>query len=174
MDYITHLTERMLLHTAGDPKRAQHFLKVHAFAHLIGQKEGLCAEDQFILETAALVHDIGIYAAQERHGSTAGIYQEMEGPALAETMLYDLGFPEKVIPRVAELVGRHHTFAPNLPPDHQILMEADALVNLYEDGAAKEQILGVYHALFRTKYGRSLCRIMFGLPIEADSASAEK
>lgn len=40
---------------AGDPKRIQHFTKVHGFAHLIAVEEGIDEKKRNILEIAALV-----------------------------------------------------------------------------------------------------------------------
>ena len=50
----------MIKYEKGSPKRVQHFLKVHAFAKLIGQREGLAPELQEILEVAAIVHDLSL------------------------------------------------------------------------------------------------------------------
>ena len=44
----------------GDPKRIQHFIKVHSFARLIGKQEKLSDEMMKALETAAILHDIGL------------------------------------------------------------------------------------------------------------------
>lgn len=69
------LTEKMIYFNRNDPKRIQHFIKVHRFAQLIGRMEKLDAHTQFITECAALVHDIGIRPAEEKirslHGKTA-------------------------------------------------------------------------------------------------------
>ena len=54
------LYREMMAYDAGDPARIQHFVKVHSFAQAIGKAEKLEEEIQFILECAALVHDIGI------------------------------------------------------------------------------------------------------------------
>ena len=48
---------RMMEFDRGMPHLIQHFLKVHAFARLIGSKEGLDNKTLHILETAAIVHD---------------------------------------------------------------------------------------------------------------------
>ena len=58
------LITEMIRYYAGDPKRIQHFIKVYTFAKMIGEKEKLLAGEQFILETAAIVHDIGIKPAE--------------------------------------------------------------------------------------------------------------
>ena len=54
------VTKAMIDYYKGDPKRIQHFLKVHAYAKLIGEQEGLDKKTLDILEVAALTHDIGI------------------------------------------------------------------------------------------------------------------
>ena len=49
---------------AGDPVRINHFVKVHAYARQIGLAEQLDADALFLLEAAALTHDIGIREAE--------------------------------------------------------------------------------------------------------------
>ena len=44
----------------GDAKRIQHFCKVHSYAKLIAETENVDKECLFIIEAAALTHDIGI------------------------------------------------------------------------------------------------------------------
>ena len=44
----------------GDARRIQHFVKVHAFAKLIGELENIAEDELYTLEIAAYVHDIGI------------------------------------------------------------------------------------------------------------------
>ena len=61
---IQKLTEKMIEYYTGDPKRIQHFIKVHAFSRYIGLREQLPEQEQFLLECAALVHDIGIKPAE--------------------------------------------------------------------------------------------------------------
>lgn len=81
----------------GDPARIQHFLKVHSFAKLIGEEEGLDKNTLYILEAASYVHDIGIRPALEKYGKENGSLQEKEGPAEAEKMMRELGFEQNVI-----------------------------------------------------------------------------
>ena len=71
----------MIAYYSGDPKRIQHFTKVHSYAKLIGEREQLSPEELYILEAAAYTHDIGIKPAEEKCGSSEGKLQEQEGPA---------------------------------------------------------------------------------------------
>ena len=61
----------MISYYSGDPKRIQHFTKVHSYAKLIGEREQLSPEELYILEAAAYTHDIGIKPA-EQCGKAAG------------------------------------------------------------------------------------------------------
>ena len=44
---------------SGDSKRIQHFCKVHSYAKLIAENEKVDDKTLFIIEAAALTHDIG-------------------------------------------------------------------------------------------------------------------
>lgn len=70
---------------------------------------------------------------REKYGSTAGKYQEQEGGPLAEQILHELGIGAGIIERVRFLVEHHHTYTGVDGMDYQILLEADFLVNAYED-----------------------------------------
>ena len=153
----------MMKYYTGDPKRIQHFIKVYQFAKMIGEMEGLPEEEQHILETAAIVHDIGIKPAEEKYGSCGGKLQEQEGPDVAEKMLQRLGYEPKVIDRVCYLVGHHHTYDQIDGSDYRILVEADFLVNLYEDGVSKDAVKNAYDKIFRTETGRRVCSLIFSV-----------
>lgn len=166
-EMLYQLTMEMMKYYQGDAKRIQHFMKVYAFAGLIGEGEGLDAETLFTLKAAALVHDIGIKPAEEKYGSCEGRLQEQEGPAPAEKMLVSLGFGPETVGRVCYLVAHHHTFSPVDGMDYRILLEADMLVNLYEDfpshtkGPSAKSAEAALDKVFRTSTGIYLCRTMF-------------
>ena len=50
---LEELMMKMIEFDCGDPKRIQHFIKVHSFSKLIGEKEGLDAHTLFVLEAAS-------------------------------------------------------------------------------------------------------------------------
>ena len=109
----------------GDPKRIQHFIKVHSFARLIGKQEKLSDEMMKALETAAILHDV------------------------AE--------------RVMHLIARHHTYTDIDGKDLQILIEADFIVNLYEDSASENAVRNAYEKIFVTESGKKILKDSFGL-----------
>ena len=151
----------MIRYYSGDAKRIQHFVKVHAFAKLIGEMEQLDEKSMKILETAAYVHDIGIKPAERKYGKSNGKLQEQEGPSVAREMLVKLGFEDKITERVCYLVGHHHTYRNIDGMDYQILVEADFLVNFYEDDTKADAIHHAYEAIFRTVSGRDICRTIY-------------
>ena len=116
---------KMIAFDEGDPKRIQHFVKVHSFAKLIGELEKLDARTLYTLEAAAYLHDIGIRIAEEKFGRNDGKLQEQDGP------------------------------------DYQILVEADFLVNLYEDGASEKAVRTAGEKIFRTAAGTDILKKMF-------------
>lgn len=164
---LNTLFMEMIKYYEGDAKRIQHFVKVHAFAKLIGEREQVDEETMEILEAAAYVHDIGIKPAESKYGSCNGKLQEQEGPAAAKEMLDRLGFEEKLVERVCYLVGHHHTYTGIEGIDYQILVEADFLVNLYEDGLGRDTAVSVWEKIFRTETGKQICKTMFGCERES-------
>ena len=163
MDTISKLQSKMIDYYSGDPKRIQHFIKVHSFAKLIGTLEKLEESTLFLLETAALVHDIGIRLCEKKYGNCNGKLQEVEGPALAKEVLEELGYNLEIIERVCYLVGHHHTYSLIDGIDYQILVEADFLVNLYEDDLPMNACKTALRNIFRTQSGISICKKIFGL-----------
>ena len=156
------LIKAMAEHDKGDAKRIQHFIKVHDLAAVIGTLEGLDEETLFILETAAIVHDIGIHAAEAKYGTSAGPYQEKEGIGEADTLLRALGgYTDEQIERGKYLVGHHHTYTSIDGIDYQILIEADFLVNLYENESRYAAIISAQDRIFKTETGIKLLRDMF-------------
>lgn len=151
----------MMDYDRGDPKRIHHFMKVYEFARTIGKMEGLDEKTQFILESAAIVHDIGIHVSEQKYGNCGGKYQELEGPPEAEKLLRSIGWPEDVIDRVAYLVGHHHTYRGIDGMDYQLLVEADFLVNLYEDGVSESGQKSAYEKIFRSESGKQICRLLY-------------
>ena len=160
---LEELCECMIEYYEGDPKRIQHFIKVHSFAAMIGQKENLDETTQFILEAAAYTHDIGIKPAEEKYGSCDGKLQEQEGPIVAQKMLSEVGIENYMIERICYLIGNHHTYDHVEGMDYQILIEADFLVNMLEDDMSERSIRKAYEQIFKTESGKKLCRVMFGL-----------
>jgi len=160
----TKLIQAMVAYDRGDAMRIQHFIKVHDFAATIGRLENLDEKTLFILETAAIVHDIGIHLSEKKYGSSDGKHQEQEGPAEAEKLLYEVGgYTQEQIERVCWLIAHHHTYNNIIGKDYQILVEADFLVNIYEDHLNKTAVENVRYKIFKTSSGISLLNHIYAL-----------
>lgn len=160
-DLIFQVRLAMMEYFKKDAKRIQHFMKVHSFASIIGKMEHLPEQTQEILELAALVHDIGIRPGEEKFGRNDGKIQEQEGPEPAKKLLETFKISSEKIERICYLVGHHHTYSKIEGADYQILVEADFLVNLYEDQASKKAVLGAYETIFRTDSGKQLFTLLY-------------
>ncbi len=161
MAVISRLIDEMTAYYRGDPRRINHFLKVHAFAKVIAELEGVDAQTLFTLEAAAVVHDVGIKLSEQKYGSSAGNYQELEGPPIAREMLQKLGVDIPVIERVCYLVGHHHTYGQIDGIDYQILVEADFLVNIYEDDLTAKQAAAIRDKYFKTNAAIALLNRLY-------------
>ena len=153
---VSEILARMIARPDNTRHDIEHLVKVWAYARLIGQREGLDDRALYVLEVAAVVHDIACPSLRKRVGSCPGKLQEAEGPALAAAFLRDTGMAPADIDRVCFLVARHHTFSGVDGADWQILLEADYLVNANESGYSDDNIRRFADNLCKTRAGREL------------------
>lgn len=144
----------MIVYFEDDVRRINHFIKVYGFAKAIGELENIDKKTQEILEIAALTHDIGIKISEKKYNSSAGNYQQIEGPAEAKALLDELNIESEIVERVCWLIAHHHTYTDIIGYDYQILVEADFLVNAYEDNMSEDSIQKVREKIFRTNTGK--------------------
>ena len=148
---LSLLMRAMIKYDGGDVPRIQHFVKVHDFARMIGVAEDVGSEQLFILEAAAILHDVGIHAAEAKYGNSHGKHQEELGPAEAKKVLAEVGgFTEQQTERICWLIAHHHTYTNVTSQAHRILLEADFLVNSFEDNLSKEAIASFRENVFRS------------------------
>lgn len=147
----------------GDARRIQHFIKVHSFAKLIGEEEKLSDEMMKTLEAAAILHDIGIHEGERLYGRNDGEIQQKLGPDIAKGILQSIGGYEDVTERVMYLIAHHHTYTGIDGKNLQILIEADFIVNLYEDNASEKAVRNAYERIFVTESGKKILRNSFGI-----------
>lgn len=158
---VTDISIKMLHFYKGSLHDINHFMKVHAFAKLIGEKEGLGKCSMDILEVAAIVHDIACPLCRQKYGSARADLQELEGMTLAEAFLEEFGLPEDFVRGVVWLVGHHHSIDTVQSIEHRILLEADYLVNAHEAGHGCDIIQTTAEKIFRTQTGKELLKSMY-------------
>jgi len=158
---VAETLTRMIDYFGTDVRRINHALKVYSFARLIALQEKLDGDQLLIIELASILHDIGIPVSEQKYGSCIGKYQEIEGPPIAREMLETLGASTEIIDRVCYLIGNHHTYTKIDGIDFQILVEADFLVNIYEDEMSEGAIKSASDKYFKTQTGKHLIESMY-------------
>lgn len=158
---IHEIKYQMIQYFGKDIKRINHALKVHSFAHLIATNENIDSIQIAIIETVALLHDIGIKQAELKYNSSAGKFQEQEGPAIAQLLLKDFNLQESFLNRVLYLIGHHHSYQKMDGIDFQILVESDFIVNIQEDNLSSDSIRTIQEKYFKTSMGHHLLKYMF-------------
>ncbi len=155
------LIEAMKSVFGGDQKRITHALQVFECAQEILRKDG--ADNPKVVIAAAILHDIGIQEAERRHGSTAGNYQELEGPPIARKILEDMDFEEPVIEHVCRIIANHHSARDIDTREFRIVWDADWLVNLGDDFKdwSKEKKKGIIDKAFKTQAGKEKADQLF-------------
>ena len=153
---IAQILNKMIAASNGNIHDIDHLLRVCAYARTIGELEGLDAETQYLLEVAAITHDIACPLCREKYGNTNGKYQELEGAVLVRAFLAGTSMTEDQIARVAYLVGHHHTLQDIHGMDYQILIEADYIANASENGYDKQSVVHFLNTIMKTASGRQL------------------
>ena len=158
---IDDILSSAISYNKQDVKRINHLIKVFSFAHHIGIMEKCDIKTQEIIDISAILHDIGIHEAERKHNSNAGNWQEIEGPPVANEILKKFDLDDDFKNRILFLIGHHHHYNNIDGMDYQILIEADFLVNIFEDGMDEHSIKSVKEKIFKTKTGVNLLEKLY-------------
>ena len=166
------LIEAMKVQFGSDGTRVTHALSVLDLAEQILRHE---SADPRVVIAAAVLHDIGIQEAERKHGSSAGRYQEIEGPPIAERILRDLRFEEATVRHVCRIVAHHHSAGFDTI-EFRVIWDADNLVNAREEcgQAGLTETRERLARILKTAGGRLLAGRLFGAgAVEATMEEAE-
>ncbi|MFB0553808.1 MAG: HD domain-containing protein [Phycisphaerae bacterium] len=154
------LISRMKNVFGDDRKRIEHALAVLDYAEQIQNVEG---GDPLIVRAAAILHDIGIYEAERKYGSSAGEFQEIEGPPIAEEILKRYDISAEAIEHICRIIANHHSAKDIDTIELRIVWDADQLVNLLTDSswATNEKLQEIIDEKFKTDEGRRLAAELF-------------
>ena len=158
---IAALLEAMIAYSEGNLHDIDHLIRVWTYARTIGELEGLDANTRFILEAAAITHDIACPLCREKYGNTNGKYQEREGEPLVRAFLADKGLSPAQVERIAFLVGHHHSFTDIDGMDYQILLEADYIANACENGCSRANVDNFLRRIAKTDSCRRILESIF-------------
>lgn len=158
---VSQVVEKMIAYSNGNLHDINHFMKVWGYSKTIGELEALDKDTQYVLEIAAITHDIACPLCRKKYGNTSGRLQEKEGPLLVSEFLAEMGITKEQIDRIAFLVGHHHTYTSVDGLDYQILIEADYLVNADESQYSLDNIRNTRDKIFKTKSGIKLLDALY-------------
>lgn len=133
------LIKKMKEYFGEDEKRIQHALRVTKYAEHILQYE--VTADRDVVVAAAILHDIGIHEAERKYGSSAGKYQEIEGPPIAKEIMRKEGLSEKLIDEVCQIIAHHHSPGIVNTINFKVLYDADLIVNIGDGELSKGKFL---------------------------------
>ncbi len=156
----SRLIEAMKRVFGEDQRRIDHALKVLDYAQQINQQEEACGK---IVIAAAVLHDIGIHKAEKKYGSSAGKYQEIEGPPIARDILEKLDFETAEIDHICKIVANHHSAKDIDTPEFRIIWDADWLVNIPDEfpNADSTKLSEVIQKVFKTQAGKKLAEEIY-------------
>jgi len=143
-----------------DQKRIDHALAVLDYAEQIQNVEG---GDPLIVRAAAILHDIGIHEAVHKYDSSAGKYQEIEGPPIAGEILQKHDIPAEAIEHICKIIANHHSDKEINTIEFRIVWDADQIVNLPADssGVSNEKLQEIIDRKFKTDEGRRIVAELF-------------
>ena len=154
---MSELTNKTIMamteYCSGDLKHISRFIKVHSFAKLIGETEGLDAKTMDILELAAVLCGIGDKNSEE----------VPDKAALAGNILKNITDNIELKERVRFLVSHNSSFDNIDDISRRILLEADFLVKAEEEELSTEAILSAKRNIFRTACGTELLDKIYAL-----------
>jgi uncharacterized protein len=101
---IDELFKQVIEYFEGDTKRIQHFIKVYTFATLIGRLEKLSENELYILEAAAIVHDIGIKNAEKNTAAARENSRKKKALRLPENYLQNCNLTKVMLTEFAFLL----------------------------------------------------------------------
>ena len=154
------LIEEMKKVFKEDPKRTEHAFAVLNCAEQIRLAEG---GDPLIVQAAAILHDIGILEAEHKYGSSAGKYQEIEGPPLAEKILKRLQIDPEAVDHICKIIGSHHSGGDIDTQEFKIVWDADLLTNLGGQLACmdRQELKNFIDKKLKTKKAKETAMILF-------------
>ena len=165
---IAEILEKMICYSNGNIHDIDHLVRVWTFAKTIGELEHIDAETQYILEVAAITHDIACPLCRVKYGNANGKHQEEESAALIEEFFTDSDLPKEFVDRVSYIVSHHHTITGIDGIDYQIMIEADYLVNADESNFSGNNVRNMLEKVFKTETGKFLLQSMYQKRLNAE------
>jgi len=160
-EVVSAVTAEMETYFGADARRIDHAHRVLDFARRINAVQ---KADPLVVECAAALHDIGIHEAERKYHSTAGNYQEIEGPPIADGIL--ARYPEidsADREHIGKMIANHHSARDIDTPEFRVLWDADWLVNIPDELGTDDpvKLRRCIDRIFKTDAGRSIAEKLY-------------
>lgn len=138
-----------------DSRRINHAKTVLNYATLIEKDEGGNLD---VIEISAALHDVGIPESERKYNSSAGHYQEIEGPPIARKLLSNLNLPESDVDHICKIIANHHSGKNIDTLEFRIIWDLDWLDNMEDiyDIDDKVKMEKLIDNIFKTESGKEL------------------
>lgn len=80
---VSEIMRRMITFSEGNLHDIDHLIRVWTYAKTIGELEHLDSETQYILEVAAITHDIACPLCRAKYGNTNSKHQKQKANSLS-------------------------------------------------------------------------------------------
>lgn len=167
------LLKDVFLYENGHIRRTKHILMVHSLVKSIGSEEGLSLEQQQIVQSAAILHDIAIKRCKRKYNDASIEKQQLECIPVAKKFLTACNYVPSYTEKILELIYYHHDYSISRGLEHQVLIEADLIVNCLEHKNHKEKAEELAKH-FRTKTGKELLSRLLDKNISCNFANLYK
>jgi len=153
MKSVKEISRDIAFYSKGHMRELDRLLRVGSSPGNAGGGEARNRRSRYVLEVAALVHNIAYPLCREQYGSEDPELQAREGAVLARAFLRDADIPAEQLDRIVYLVSRHQNFEPSQEADLQILLEAVYIATVREKHRSRAEVKEAMKTLFRTKSG---------------------
>ncbi|AQT67708.1 putative domain HDIG [Anaerohalosphaera lusitana] len=156
MNLPAQVQQKMQTYFGSDQRRISHALQVLQIAEQIAVAEKTNLQ---LVKIAAILHDIGIHNSQRRYNSTAGRYQQIEGPPVARKIMTELDIDNETIEHVCDIIANHHSGGMNTM-EFNCIWDADRIVNFAEEYPAHANLTETdyFDQILRTQTGKRIAR----------------
>lgn len=146
---VNLVAKAMKEHYGANEQKIKHFVSVYTLSKTIGELEKLPQQTQEYLEIASLVCNI------ESDNTPPHI--------AARQLLSSVDIDTNILQRVCYIVEHYSDFDHITGLDHQILLEANMIVDFKEQGTDTTEIIRCANTRFMTNYGKAFLKKAFGI-----------
>lgn len=142
----------------GHIRRTQHILKVHGLVKLMSDNLKIDHKEKELLEIASILHDIGIKPTKDKGIESSLENQLKEVKIILKELKEKYKISDEEEKRIFFLIENHHNYNKLDDLSHQILIEADLIINIFEKDKKNSND---YFKFIRTDIGKELFNSFF-------------